>query len=217
MVVALLSLAIQHFLAWLDLSGHRSRLEVMASSLVSLHVAADAERLPASLVWALEWFLACMRVTVDAQAGRSGESLVACLADVAILRLRKGCCRRGRDVVVMLPRVCARRWGESDLDWHQGWRELLLAVSPRFKFWGSQAVEYVLEEEVSGSRVRIFGIEVVLVAWEMDSKSSLIDEGRLCTESQGTATERMALTAAALRLFAAAEERVDAEREAPRC
>ena len=77
--------------------------------------------------------------------------------------------------------------------------------------------KHILEEEVSGSRVQIFGIEVVLVAWDLDSKSSLIVEGRLCTESQGTATERMALTAAALRLFAAAEERVDAEREAPRC
>jgi len=119
--------------------------------------------------------------------------------------------------VVMLPRVCARRWGESDLDWHQGWRELLLAVSPRFKFWGSQAVEYVLEEEVSGSRVRIFGIEVVLVAWGSGSKSSLIVEVRRCTESHGKETGKKASTAVALRLFAAAEEQVDVEREVPRC
>jgi hypothetical protein len=59
----------------------------MATSLVSLHVAADAEGFAASGLWALVRLLACVAVTVDAQTTRAREGLVAGRADVTVLRL----------------------------------------------------------------------------------------------------------------------------------
>lgn len=77
----------------------------MATTLVSLHVASYAEGLAAAGMWALEWLLTGVRVAVDAKRARTGESLVACLADVAILRLREGGSGGRRNVVMVLPGV----------------------------------------------------------------------------------------------------------------
>ena len=68
--------------------------KIMASPLVALHVAADAEGLPAAGMWALERFLAGVRVAVDPQRTRPRECLVAGLTDVPVLRLREGGRRR---------------------------------------------------------------------------------------------------------------------------
>ena len=80
---------------------------VVAAALVALHVAADAEGLAAPGERALEGLLARVRVAVDAQRAGPREGLVARLADVAVLALRERRRRRGRDVVVVLPRVAA--------------------------------------------------------------------------------------------------------------
>lgn len=87
-----------------------------------LHVTPDTEGLAAAGVGALERFLARVGVAVDAQRAGARECLVACLADVAILGLREGRGRRGRNVVVVLPRVGARGW---HCDAHGHWRKSL--------------------------------------------------------------------------------------------
>ena len=61
----------------------------MATSLVSLHVAADAEGLAAAGVRALERLLARVAVAVYAQATGARKGLVAGGANVPILRLRE--------------------------------------------------------------------------------------------------------------------------------
>jgi predicted secreted Zn-dependent protease len=61
----------------------------VAATLMSLHVAPDAEGLAASGVRALERFLSGMRVAVDPERTRTRERLVARLTDVTILRLRE--------------------------------------------------------------------------------------------------------------------------------
>lgn len=103
--------------------GRVARVVVVATSLVTLHVASDAESLAASGVGTLEGFLTGVRVAVDSERAWPRESLVACLADVSVLALRERC-RGGRsDVVVVLPRVGAGGWAEADGDGHG--RELL--------------------------------------------------------------------------------------------
>lgn len=49
------------------------------------HIAANAERLPTTLLWTLEGFLTRMRVRMDPQARRAGEGLVTRLTDVSVL------------------------------------------------------------------------------------------------------------------------------------
>jgi hypothetical protein len=48
-------------------SCHCAAFEAVTSSLVSLHVASDAESLATSLMRTLEWFLTGMRVRVNTQ------------------------------------------------------------------------------------------------------------------------------------------------------
>lgn len=66
---------------------HHARIAGVASTLVSLHVAAHAESLTAAVVWALEGLLARVRMAVDLEAGGPGEGFVARRADVALLSL----------------------------------------------------------------------------------------------------------------------------------
>lgn len=80
----------------------------MATALVSLHITSYTEGFAATGVGALERFLAGVRVAMNAQGARARESLVACLADVAILGLREGRGRRWGNVVMVLPRVGTR-------------------------------------------------------------------------------------------------------------
>lgn len=68
---------------------HDARIASVASTLVSLHVAAYAESLAATVVWAPEGLLARVRMAVDLEAGGPGEGFVARWADVALLSLRK--------------------------------------------------------------------------------------------------------------------------------
>jgi hypothetical protein len=87
----------------------------VTATLVSLHVASNAEGLSASCVWALVRLLSGVRVRVDPQAARSGEGLAARLADVSILRLREGSLAGVANVVMMLPRIRGRgRAGRRD-------------------------------------------------------------------------------------------------------
>lgn len=70
---------------------------------MALHVAAHGESLSAASVCAAEGLLARVAVGVDAQRGRTRESLVAGAADVAVVVLLVwGCAGRG-EVVVVLP------------------------------------------------------------------------------------------------------------------
>lgn len=75
----------------------------VAAALVALHVASYAERLTAAGVGAAEWLLASVAVRVDAQAGWSGEGLVASPADIPVVVLLVGCRAGRREVVVVLP------------------------------------------------------------------------------------------------------------------
>lgn len=75
---------------------------------MSLHVTSYTEGFAATGVGALEGLLAGVRMAVNAQGARPRESLVACLADVAILGLRERCGRRRGNVVVVLPGVGTR-------------------------------------------------------------------------------------------------------------
>jgi len=95
----------------------------VATPLVSLHVAPDGEGLAATRVRALERLLARVGVAVDPEGAGSREGLVAGLANVPILALRERGGRLGRDVVVVLPRVGARRGSEANRHGHG--RELL--------------------------------------------------------------------------------------------
>lgn len=52
-------------------SLHCAAFEAVTTSLVSLHVASNAESLATSLVRALEWLLTSMRVRMDAETRRS--------------------------------------------------------------------------------------------------------------------------------------------------
>ena len=83
--------------------------KVVASPLVTLHVAAHAKGLAAPGVRALEGLLARVRVAVDPERAGPRKGLVARLADVAVLGLGKRRRRRGGDVVVVLPGVGAGR------------------------------------------------------------------------------------------------------------
>lgn len=59
---------------------------------MTLHVATHGESLATASVGAAEGLLACVRVRVNSQRGRTRESLVACAADVAIVVLLVGSC-----------------------------------------------------------------------------------------------------------------------------
>jgi hypothetical protein len=61
----------------------------VTSSLVSLHVTSHAECLAASLVGAFEGLFAGVTMAVNAQAAGPRKCFIACLADIAILRLRE--------------------------------------------------------------------------------------------------------------------------------
>lgn len=71
----------------LSMTKPRSHFEAVATPLVPLHVAADTESLSTPGVRALEWLLARVRVAMDSKTAGSAESLVAGLADVAVLTL----------------------------------------------------------------------------------------------------------------------------------
>ena len=62
----------------------------VAALFVSLHVASDAEELAAALVLALVGLLASVGVGVYFQRAGSGEGLVACRTDIAVLVRRVG-------------------------------------------------------------------------------------------------------------------------------
>lgn len=93
----------------------------MTSSLVSLHVAANAECFAAPRLRALVRLLASVTVAVDAQAAWARECLVAGRANVPVLRLWKCRLARRAHVVVVLPwiRTVARRCGHRDRHWHR--------------------------------------------------------------------------------------------------
>jgi hypothetical protein len=65
----------------------------VASSLVPFHVASDAEGFATAAMRAAERLLASMAVSVDLQAGRTAESLVASRAEITILLLWQRTCR----------------------------------------------------------------------------------------------------------------------------
>lgn len=94
--------------------------KIMATTLVTLHVAAYAEGLAAPGVGALEGLLAGVGVAVDSQGAGPGEGLVAGLADVPVLGLREGRGRGRRDVVVVLPRVGSRGRAHGHRDRQRG-------------------------------------------------------------------------------------------------
>lgn len=108
--------------------GHRA--SGMAAPLVTLHVAADTEGLPAAHMGASEGLLARVTVGVDSQTGRPREGLVAGPADVSvmILGIWRGAGRR--EIVVVLPRrVPGRdhRWSISRR--RDGGRRAVLGLS----------------------------------------------------------------------------------------
>jgi hypothetical protein len=74
----------------------------VAPSLVSLHVAANAERFSTTAMRAAERLLASVAVGVDLQARRTAERLTASRAEVTVLLLWQGTCRRVADVVVVV-------------------------------------------------------------------------------------------------------------------
>jgi len=63
--------------------------EIVASALVSFHIAPDAESLAATGMGTLERLLSCVRVAMYAQGTGPRESLAARLADIPVLRLRE--------------------------------------------------------------------------------------------------------------------------------
>lgn len=71
---------------------------------MALHVTSYAKGLATAGLGALERLLASVRVAVDAETARPAESLVAGLADVAILALWEQVARGRVEVVVVLPR-----------------------------------------------------------------------------------------------------------------
>lgn len=74
-------------LAFGRLSRKSSARGCVAASLVSFHVASDAKRLATAGLRTLVGLLACVTVTVDAEATWPREGLVTGRADVSILRL----------------------------------------------------------------------------------------------------------------------------------
>ena len=78
---------------------------------MTLHVAAHGESLAAASVCAAEGLLASVAVRVDAQRGRTRESLVAGAADVTVVVLLVWGCAGGGEVVVVLPG--RGNWGDE--------------------------------------------------------------------------------------------------------
>lgn len=74
----------------------------MTPPLVPLHVAPDAEALPAAGMRASERLLARVAMRMDAQARRARERLIADAADIPVLRLLVWRRRGRREVVMML-------------------------------------------------------------------------------------------------------------------
>lgn len=87
----------------------------MAPPLMALHITAHTKRLSAAGMGTAEGFLACMRVGVDAQRGRTRERLVAGAADISVVVLLVGSCRGGGKVVVVLPGWIHR--GDQAVSW----------------------------------------------------------------------------------------------------
>lgn len=83
-------------------SGRNSTTRV-AATLMALHVTAHGESLATTSVGATEGLLTRMRVGVNAQGGRTRESLVACTADISVVVLLIWSRSAWRKVVVMLP------------------------------------------------------------------------------------------------------------------
>lgn len=81
-------------------------LTAMTTSLVSFHIASDAEGFPAAIVGAFKRFFSGVRITMDPQTGWPRERFGACLTYVAVSRLD---CDRGcgglRDIMMVLPRI----------------------------------------------------------------------------------------------------------------
>ena len=84
-------------------NSRRNRTSTVASPLMTLHVTAHRESLPATSVSAPERLLTRVAVGVDAQTGGPRERLVAGAADVAVMVLLVGGGVGGREVVVVLP------------------------------------------------------------------------------------------------------------------
>jgi hypothetical protein len=80
----------------------------VATTFVALHIASYTKGFAAPGMWALEGLLSGVGVTVDSQRGRSGEGLVAGLADVSVLALGERSGGRWGDIVVVLPWVGTR-------------------------------------------------------------------------------------------------------------
>jgi len=93
-----------------------------------LHVTTHAKGLPTALMWALERLLARVAMAVNTEAAGARKGFVAGLADVTILGLREAGLRRGRNVMVVLPRVGAARGLEAYRDGDYWWWEVLQFV-----------------------------------------------------------------------------------------
>jgi hypothetical protein len=91
----------------------------VTTPLMSFHVAAHTECLPAPRLRALVGLLACVAVAMDTQTARPRKRLVTRRADVAILRLREGSLTGCTDVVVMLPQIRPRSRGRRHREWHR--------------------------------------------------------------------------------------------------
>jgi hypothetical protein len=74
----------------------------VATPLVALHIRPDGESLSTTGMRAVEWFLASVRVRVDAQTRGSGEGLVAGTADISVVVLLVRGCVGGGEVMVVL-------------------------------------------------------------------------------------------------------------------
>jgi hypothetical protein len=79
----------------------------VTTALVALHVTSHAEGFATAGLGTFVRLLAGVTVAVNAQTAWPRECLVACRANVSVLRLREGRLAGGADVVVVLPRVRA--------------------------------------------------------------------------------------------------------------
>lgn len=158
--------------------------KVVATPLVTLHVAANAKGLAAPGVRALEGLLARMRVAVDPERAGPRERLVACLADVAVLGLGKRRRRRGSDVVVVLPGVGAGVGAKGHRHWHG--REGLGCGQPLARSTRAQESN-IPEEGGAGSTSPASAAAGESAAWEGSTRPSRAGS---CTPGQQTAAGR---------------------------
>lgn len=99
----------------------RHRSSAMTAALMTLHIAAHAERLSAACMCASEWLLASVAMRVNSETGWTRKSFVACTTDIALVVLRVLCCGRKWEVVVMLPALMGDRWEHGWLWWNKWW------------------------------------------------------------------------------------------------